>query len=332
MIGCLFLAPGIGFCGDLKECVSSSTLEDLASCLVSHMPPRDSQGYVKPTSTQLSDLETLASQMLDGKCTGIRLPKSLRSRYSVSPFFDVETSKNYCVAMEVSDANNDSIADRGWGTLVVDNAATMELVVQAPHAKYDLNTGVQAAGVFKRTGARVLVMNGAHRYANKRASRCQEDHKESDMAHDNKNFVQVATGVIKDFYERQGKNFTVVQFHGMAASACPGVDVYMTFGTQQAPLSNESLPLLRNSLLSEQPTWSIAVPGDMISCDLPGTTNVQGRLLNDVPEKRVCSASASLYSGKFIHIEQKMAQRGREFCDDWARVLVKTLGETVQSQ
>jgi hypothetical protein len=51
--------------------------------------------------------------------------------------------------------------------------------------------------------------------------------------------------------------------------------------------------------------WRVVVPGDPVSCNLHGSTNVQGRLFNNVPAANVCTVAASSASGKFVYIEQK---------------------------
>ncbi|MBC8449580.1 MAG: hypothetical protein H8D78_17675 [Chloroflexi bacterium] len=51
------------------------------------------------------------------------------------------------------------------------------------------------------------------------------------------------------------------------------------------------------------------MPGESPECNLNGTTNVQGRLLNGVADDQVCGTAASGYSGHFIHIEQHFDYR-----------------------
>jgi hypothetical protein len=64
---------------------------------------------------------------------------------------------------------------------------------------------------------------------------------------------------------------------------------------------------IREELRAQFPTWTVSIPSDTSStCQLTGTQNVVGRLLNGVSESRVCTkrANACIATGQFVHIEQ----------------------------
>ena len=54
-------------------------------------------------------------------------------------------------------------------------------------------------------------------------------------------------------------------------------------------------------------------------CSLTATKNIIGRLINGVPEDRVCieSATAEGASGSFVHIEQDVESRKKEAWNVW---------------
>lgn len=302
---------------------TANTLEELVGCIATHMPLEASNGYDVPTATELQDWQTVVSDLLTGGCDGTALPASLAGIYSLFTFTDQGNGITYGVAMENADADGNGVVDHGWGTLILNPAATLDLVLAAPHSLHDSNTGRQAVALFKRTQARAFLMNGAHRYANDAVSPCQSTTKESDVAHNSDSFFHATTRSIAAYYAGLNRMFTMVQCHGMGATSCPGVDVYMTYGNSAVPEPWESLSKLKNYLHLLQPTWVIAAPGDGYTCSLSGGTNIQGRLLNGVVAEQVCTVSTMNYSGRFIHMEQKLTMRQDGWFDDWAEALTR---------
>jgi hypothetical protein len=49
-------------------CASSKNLGSLVECIRAHMPRRESNGYVAPTSSQRADWRIVVNQMLQGSC------------------------------------------------------------------------------------------------------------------------------------------------------------------------------------------------------------------------------------------------------------------------
>jgi hypothetical protein len=181
-----------GAAGASVTCAASTTLEALATCIRTHMPPSGSNGFVAPTAAEQADWRAVVTQMLQGGC-GVALPASLSGIMQRSPFADASNGRTYCVLMEVRDANTDGVVDRGWGTVIVYDAATRELSHQAPHPIADSTTEVQAITLFKETDARSYVMAGAHRNANAATSTCQSAYTEADAAHNVATMFHAAT-------------------------------------------------------------------------------------------------------------------------------------------
>lgn len=164
----------------------------------------------------------------------------------------------------------------GWGTLVYNPLALRELSIAAPHIKYEAWTDRQAAGIFKRTRSRTLLMNGTHRYASDVSSDCQADGKRSDAAHNTQHMFYATVAGLMEYYDGRGIPFYQLQFHGMGSSSCPGVDVYLTHGSASPPVTGDKVLELRSNLIRYHPTWIANVPGESPECHLNGTTNVGG--------------------------------------------------------
>ncbi|MGH7772093.1 MAG: hypothetical protein ACREQA_07615 [Candidatus Binatia bacterium] len=290
-------------------CPTAITLEELISCIVGQMPQRDSEGYVVPNDTEQGDWRIVVAQMLAGDCDGITLPPSLSDIYAVRTFIDEGNGQGYCVLMEILDEDGNGVVDRGWGTFIVSPNPSRELSIHIAHPIADSRTEDQGIGVFKGTNSRSFLMAGTHRDANSTPSTCQPSEVEADVAHNVANMFQPTVQELINFYDFFGVDFVAIQFHGMGASSCPGVDVYMTYGLETPPIEGDKLLELKSNLLMHNPDWVVTVPGDEPSCNFHGSTNVQGRLLNNVAAEDVCTIPASSYSGRFIHIEQKSAFR-----------------------
>jgi hypothetical protein len=299
VMGILALATAPANAGTLS-CPSATTLDALVACIRSQMPGSGSNGYRAPSLTELGAWRTVVQQMLQGNCS-TALPDGIAGIASRRLFVDAENSKPYCVLMEVLDADDNGIVDRGWGTFIVDPGATREVSHQAPHPLSDLATDAQAADLFKDSDSRSFLMAGTHRSASTATSACQSAYRASDVAHNAATMYQAANEAMLTAYGTA--EWWAVQWHGMAADSCTSVEVYISHGSSVAPAPGDKILELKTALLSYHPDWKIAVPGSG-ACSLTGTDNVQGRLLNGVPAADVCGTAASGYTGQFLHIEQ----------------------------
>ena len=298
-------------------CSSATTLDALATCIRTQMPGSGSNGFVPPTVAQQADYRWTARQMLAGSCN-FPLPASLSGILQMRTFSDAVSGKNYCLLMEVQDANGNGKVDRGWGTFIVDPAAQRELSHHAPHPIADSTTEVEAVLAFRDTNSRSYLMCGAHRDANTVVSTCQPEYNEADCAHNTNNMFHAVNEELKDFYA--GNSWNAIQWHGMAETTCPTTNAYLSHGRAVLPAPGDKIVDLRSNMLNYHPTWLIDMPGTGV-CDLSATNNVQGRLLNEVFAGSVCGTAASLYTGKFIHNEQ---DPGFRTASDWVPALKDT--------
>lgn len=303
--------PGIFSLPTGQLCEAPQSLEALVSCVKAAMPGESSEGFVIPDEAVLEAWQTTIQRMLDRECDMGILPAELVGIYSVNSINGAE-GRSYCALYESLDANEDGFVDRGWGTFIVNNAAKRNLDIAIPHPLNEANTPEQGIAIFEDSEAGTFTMAGAHRRANAAQSTCQQNHQVADVAHNVDNFFHQTLHVLIAHYEGLEQDFTTMQFHGMAETTCPGVDVYLTNGFSSfVQGASESITSLKVSLGAAHPSWVVTVPGDTPSCGLSGTTNVQGRLANSVDADMVCSmpADENQIAGQFIHVEQKRASR-----------------------
>src|SRR5690606_34345624 len=246
-----------------------------------------------------------------GDCDDISIPTSLIGIYEVFPFYDAYDGREYCVAMEVLDADHNHVVDRGWGTLIVNPTPERRLSIDIPHPIEDNDTNLEGIAIFKGVGAHTFVMAGANRDANTQASTCQSGEVESDVAHSINNLFFPTVVEIDQHYFGAALEHTAIQFHGMKAGGCPDVGIYITHGSKDAPRTGDSIVALKHALLAQNHSWgapgvqTVAHPGHPEAT--PGkhrTDDDDGRYLNTRDESRACGSDVKVYNGRFIHIEQ----------------------------
>jgi hypothetical protein len=305
------LATNIGATCEL----ASYSLDELVQCITEHMPAAGSGDYVVPGTSVQNDWRMLVQDLVAindiSECGTITIPTSLSGIYEVFPFYDAFDGREYCVAMEVEDANDDQIVDRGWGTLIVNPMPERHLSIDIPHPVDDNDTEIQGIAVFKGVGAHTFVMAGASRYANAQQSSCQSGEAESDVAHSIDNLFFPTVVEIDQHYTSAALEHTAIQFHGMTSTGCPNVAIYITHGSEDTPQAGDSIVQLKNALLALEPSWgatgaqTVATPGQSgAECSKHGSDNVEGRYLNTSDESLVCGSDVDVYNGRFIHVEQ----------------------------
>lgn len=306
-------SPGSSSAAGLT-CATSVTLEGLVSCIVGHFG-----SFVVPSSSNQSDWKVLVTAMLHGQCD-FAAPGSLLGIYQVKTFTDTDDAKQYCVAMEVQDTGQaDGKVDYGWGTFIVNNAPSREINHSAPHAVSDATTQDEAVALFKRTNSRSFLMSGAKRDIGTSACQNNLGYQASDAAHNADSFFTDATEAIDAWYG--ARTWWQIQWHGMATSICPNVNVFLSHGFGTPPPADAKTVALKRNVLKYHPTWVTTVPGDSPSCSFIASENVSGRFLNGVPRENACGTAASQYHYKFIHIEQ---QPGYRSVSDWYQAVVDT--------
>lgn len=289
-----------------QECRDAPSLEDLVTCVVEHMPNRGSQ-LVEPAKTEtLGAVRAAARAMLAGRCDRAALPPALADVFTLAPFRDAASGESFCLLLASADRGGDRLDDLGWGMFLVRRNALRELHLQVPHPYFDFGTELQGATLMRASGARSLLMAGAHRQASTTPSACQPEYCLSDVAHETALPFHAITEAILAHHGRRRQDFTVLQLHSFGPDGCPGVDIHISDGTAQPPPAASKARRLRDALAARNRAWTITVSGGEPPCALHGAGNVQGRLLNGVPAAQVCTRRAVRASGRFLHAEQKL--------------------------
>ncbi|MCP4410220.1 MAG: hypothetical protein GY807_21245, partial [Gammaproteobacteria bacterium] len=167
--------------------VTPPTVHTVTSPLIPWIGTRDralpnSIDTMRQSEATLAAFRRFAATLISGN-TDTALGLQGKAGYQIyrAPF----AGKDYLAAMDESGA--------GLGpTLIVNPAATRELILEAPHASFELGSGEQAALLMVRLGARAALIAGAHRCASRTASTCDgetsvcgtlEAYRNSDTAH-----------------------------------------------------------------------------------------------------------------------------------------------------
>ena len=111
---------------------------------------------------------------------------------------------------------------RGWGFFALDPSPARPYLLEAPHPVNDARTGLQAARLTRRLGARGLILSTAHRCATPELSGCSgkttacgskrrwSPYRVSDMGHTERSLFHVAHVT---FYD-SSPDLVVIQLHG----------------------------------------------------------------------------------------------------------------------
>ena len=172
---------------------TSPTLENLVTCLAEFTVPTgtyDATTYAsaQPSTSELAAWTTVIASLLevDGNCNSVSLPTDLSGIYTVSLFTEsVIGGRSFCILSESN--SNSGYYVRGWGLVAVPAtraAVSRNIHFSAPHPVNDSRTPEQATALFKRTGAKSLVITGRQRDAYKIASSCSGNYFKTDAAHD----------------------------------------------------------------------------------------------------------------------------------------------------
>ncbi len=293
--------------------------------------------YAAPSAQQQALWTDVMTEMLRFNFVAAH-QKALALGYQVTEFTDMTTTPQK--KLYVLEKSTPGQGINFWGKYMVNpSPARPALVIQSPHPVFDFNTGLQGAQIFRETGAVLFCVAGTHRCNDTAASQCAgtttvcftdgnlHPFRRSDQAHNIDGMFQITTKVaIASLI-----NPIIISVHGFDKGAGEP-DVIIGNGTQQAPVP----PLVDYALLVKQQlqafdaslTFKVAHI-DLTWTQLTGTTNMQGRLLNNSTDP--CTRSATAPTGRFVHIEQ--AKIGlRDTPTNWsklARALTNSIPATV---
>ncbi len=279
--------------GDLMEAIETIRV---------NMPLSGSEGFVPPSSLDLSRWRLVCDALLDDH------PEAVDSliclyfpSYEIVDFIDEGFENNsYRILRETIPP------DLAWGTYILRRNHKRTIAIEVPHGRYETNTPSEGIDIFRRTGALLFMMNGAHRCANSAFTPCDGSstvcetgrYHISDMGHVTQSGYQVMHEVFTAAHS-EGYSFSI---HGTTQSGCN--DIFLSNGTAD---SKPILYDLRDNM-NGSGNIVVSVAGDGTStCTLVGSTNVQGRFTNG--SAHPCYLPASGNNGHFIHAEQQRRVR-----------------------
>ena len=264
-------------------------------------PWRDSGGYADVDSSFVAAL----TQALDAVWTG--RPEDAASSAS---------SSDYTLCFE-------GMPTEGIVFLVPESATGLPLValrlgeargliVETPHSFFDTDTLAQGVVVFEDANARALIASGTHRCASPEYTPCSgmtsvcgdesERYRVSDMAHST---ISVFQGLHVAIAERYADDL-VVSLHGFGQDG-----ISLSNGTTDDVADDSPVAQLATAFSTEFSGELITTCNDYTGANvdnrLCGTTNTQGRHLNESAD--ACTAAADAATDRFVHMEQSRAIR-----------------------
>lgn len=271
--------------------------------IAARMPGSGSEGFVKPSAEELSRFRQLVEKAASGDVAGA----TAHAEEALLPYRVVRFTDTGAGSRELLLLEERTPLTKGWGTFVFDPAPFCDLVVEAPHARYDLDTENQAFTLFRRLRARAFVLTGTHRCANPERTPCDGTtdvcgtsyYRVSDPAHFAAGPFEAAHEALTSLWPAS----VALSVHGHSDSACEDVFLSSGVGADPGPL----VPALRERLLAEAGLTVGAAGIAGSSCSLTGGTNVQGRFSNGSPSP--CTAAATAANGRFVHAEQSRRVR-----------------------
>ena len=296
---------------------ASGDLETYIGNIIDNAPGNSGDNYEAPTSSQL-DLWSLAIDAVLQDNINDAVTNAGSLGYQVTEFTDTTFSPNqvfYVLEKKATQSNY-------WGTYVFSKTPDRgNLVLMAPHSKYDTNTGKEAVFCFKSGLAKALLINGTHRCNSSQSSSCSgttsacgssQSFRVSDMAHTTTSMFQKTTENLFNTIS----NSVFVQLHGFAKQPTDPY-VIMSNGTRETPTTDYA-SLIEDALFAEDNTLTFKLAHiDQSWTRLIGFTNTQGRLINNSSD--FCNTSATTTSGRFIHIEQEKTKL-RDDISGWTKM------------
>jgi hypothetical protein len=244
-------------------------------------------------------------------------------------------SKNYQVVLYTDTADSDSTVhivlertpestSRYWGTFVFNTSPLRSsLVIESVHPRYDMNTGYQCIRIYQHTEARAFCVSGTHRCNGLSDSPCDgtttvctgssAPYRYSDHAHVVLATIHISTEAMLD----NNSELLVIQPHGFSQEE-DDPDLIISNGTRFSPTGTDYALAVSDAIQVIDPSLTTKVGHiDLDWTRLLGTTNTQGRLINDSLDP--CEDPAITATGQFVHVEQ--ARIGlRDTPENWMKL------------
>lgn len=323
------------------------------------IPGAGSNGFTKPSASDMADWEQVIAALLEGDYAGAALLADVQA-YDLLKLTDSSSGRLYYVLREKLFDPDWPV--RGLGTFALYPAGRRLLNIQAPHPRYDGGTRSESIAIFLETGAAFLQIAGTHRCASSTPSPCdgttgacrdagdppEIDYRVSDVAHYTNNFYQVTSNQVAALVPE----LVSISVHGFGP--CDGsdpMDVSLaqisngTGGTTSNSIATQ-LAYSYNSILASIYTGRGAgscnatanEPNEVHRVGCPafcGGTNVQGRWINgQTADPCGIGVGSAPLPERFLHIEQQVALRddtpGATLPGIWWQITIDAIANTFE--
>jgi len=314
----IFLSILSGFL-TVQSQTASGDLEAYLNFYIDNVPGSSGDDFSSPTGTDLINWESAVRDILANNIVNARATASLFN-YIITEYTDTNNlpGQVYYILEE------DSPLSKHWGTYVFNSSPIRDnLVIQTVHARYDTNTGDEAAYSFTRLSAKAFFIQGTHRCNHNTTTSCDgttsacdstsKPFSISDLAHNVSTVFQKTTEIVAE-----DLNTVFVQLHGFSQQGSDP-DIIMSNGTDQIPSGTDNVIAMRDELLNVDASLTFKIPHiDIGWTRLIATTNTQGRHLNQ--SNSPCNTAATSSTGRFVHIEQAFSLRSNS--TGWNKIYV----------
>jgi len=300
----------------------SGDLEAYLNTILDNIPGDSGNQYSEPSAGELVIWEECINALLSDDLTTARDKADLVD-YQIVTYTDTGgVSKTvYILEQKVGATNH-------WGTYVFDESLDTSVIIQAPHSKFDFNTGKQAIYCFRNLQTGFLFLNGTHRCNQSEESTCSGTtsvcggsslpFRISDLAHTVNSAWQKTTEIVYNTIS----NSVFVQLHGFSKQPDDPY-VILSNGTDDTPSGTDVVATFRDALFSHDNTLTFKIAHLDSWTRLVGFTNTQGRYINQSSDP--CSSSANTTADRFIHVEQEKTKL-RDDQTGWHKMYL-TLGD-----
>jgi len=121
-----------------------------------------SNNYVAPTPVEWAQFRALAQSLWTGD-TNAAATQATALGYELFTFTDTNWNA-FLYGVRSQETNGSPV--KGWGTYLVNPGSAVPALIEAPHPQWDFRTPLLAAEIFLKSGARGLLIAGAHRHVN----------------------------------------------------------------------------------------------------------------------------------------------------------------------
>ncbi len=286
----------------LKAQTITGNLEQYISTYIDGIPGSTGNDFQTPASIELITWRTVIDAILINDLVTAR-NTAASINYQIVEYSDTQSSELHYVLEEKSPLQH------YWGLYVFNpNPCRNTLILQAPHPKYDFNTGKEAGYCYTRLSSLALFVSGTHRCNQSGFSVCDgttsicqgtsSSFQVSDNAHTIQSVFQETTDAINDFLS----DAVFVQLHGFSKQASDPY-VIMSNGTRDTP-TNDFVDLIKTQLFAADAMLTFEVAHvNLAWTRLIAFSNTQGRLVNQSFDP--CNTHLDISMGKFVHIEQE---------------------------